>query len=81
MRTAKLTFRVSADRLKEWREWVESVQPTTQNPLPGERILQAARTAFELQERRREYQRDYYRENYIQTRGKGVVRRKHRRKR
>ena len=81
MRTAKLTLRVSAERLEEWQEWVESIQPSTQHPVPGERILQAARSALELQERRRKYQRDYYRENYGETRAKGAARRKGRAKR
>ena len=70
MKTARLTLRVSAERLKEWQRWIETVEPTTQNPVAGDRILSASQTALEVQERRRRYQRDYYRK----TRGKGAKR-------
>ncbi len=62
MRTARLMLRVSEERLEEWREWIESVPPTTQNPIPGDRILQMARSALEVQDRRRSYKRDWHRE-------------------
>ena len=72
MKTAKLTLRVSVDRLDEWQEWVESVPPTTQNPVARDRILTAARAALEMQEKRRGYKRDYYRK----TLGKGARRKR-----
>ena len=72
MRTAKITLRVAEDRLGEWREWIKSVPGTTAHPIPGDRILTAARAALEAQAKRRVYKRDYYR----RTQGKKATQRK-----
>tara|TARA_Y100000310_G_scaffold2787_1_gene3620 strand:- start:2734 stop:2952 length:219 start_codon:yes stop_codon:yes gene_type:complete len=59
--TATIKLKVSSERLVEWLEFIEAVEPTTRNPIAGDRILTLARTAIDLEHRRREYQRDWRR--------------------
>ena len=53
-----LKLEVSTERLDEWLQFIDAVETTKKHDLVGDRILTLARTAIELQGRRRGVQRE-----------------------
>jgi hypothetical protein len=43
MSTKTIPLEVSSSRAEEWLEWIRSIEGTRWNPVPGDRILTAAR--------------------------------------
>ena len=54
IKTREIILIVSAERFKEWAEFVDGVRPTHQNPIPGDRILASAWQTLELQKQRKQ---------------------------
>ncbi len=69
--TTILKLQVSSERLDEWLAFLDTVQPTTQHPLSGDRILSLARAAIGVQERRRPKLRETSKQRYLKRTGKG----------
>ena len=61
-RTRKITIEVSADRYAEHRAVLEEIQPTNENPLPGDRLFALAEAQLRLL--------DYKRKHYARTQRK-----------
>ena len=61
MRTITLTVSVSESRVAELQTALAGIEPTTQNPLPGERVLVLGLQAIKRQHARRMYQRTWHR--------------------
>ena len=56
-KTRKISVEVSAERYSEHRELLEEIQPTNENPIPGDRLFALA----EAQLRLLTYKRKHYR--------------------
>ena len=57
-RTRKITVEVSADRYADHKALLEDIQPTNENPLPGDRLFALAEAQLRLLAyKRKHYQR------------------------
>ena len=66
IRTRKITVVVSSDRYAEHLELLDEIQPTTENPVPGDRLFALA----EAQLRVLAYKRKHYRRAGRKRRGR-----------